>query len=28
VEVLAGLQAGEVVLISQPPTDAERLSLP
>ncbi|MBA4177713.1 MAG: hypothetical protein C0505_14325 [Leptothrix sp. (in: Bacteria)] len=28
VEVLAGLQAGEQVLISQPPTDAERLALP
>ena len=28
VEVLAGLKAGEQVLISQPPSDAERLSLP
>jgi len=28
VEVLAGLQVGEQVLISQPPSDAERLSLP
>jgi HlyD family secretion protein len=28
VEVLAGLRAGEEVLISQPPTDAERFSLP
>jgi|CXWL01.1.fsa_nt_gi HlyD family secretion protein len=28
VEVLAGLQAGEQVLISQPPSDAERLALP
>ncbi len=28
VEVLAGLQAGDVVLISQPPSDAERLRLP
>jgi HlyD family secretion protein len=28
VEVLAGLRAGDEVLISQPPTDAERLALP
>jgi HlyD family secretion protein len=28
VEVLSGLQAGEEVLISSPPTDAERFSLP
>ncbi len=28
VEVLAGLQAGDQVLISQPPSDAERLALP
>jgi HlyD family secretion protein len=28
VEVLAGLQAGETVLISQPPSTAERLLLP
>lgn len=28
VEVLAGLRAGEEVLISQPPTDAQRLALP
>ena len=28
VEVLAGLQAGEDVLISQPPVDSERLALP
>ena len=28
VEVLAGLQAGDVVLISAPPSDAERFSLP
>jgi HlyD family secretion protein len=28
VEVLAGLQAGEQVLISQPPSDAQRLALP
>lgn len=28
VEVLAGLHAGEVVLISQPPSDAERFALP
>jgi len=28
VEVLAGLQAGDVVLISQPPSDDERLALP
>lgn len=28
VEVLAGLRAGEEVLISQPPSDAERLALP
>ncbi|HSI58165.1 MAG TPA: HlyD family efflux transporter periplasmic adaptor subunit [Ideonella sp.] len=28
VEVLAGLQPGEQVLISQPPSDAERLALP
>ncbi|TDP61686.1 efflux RND transporter periplasmic adaptor subunit [Roseateles toxinivorans] len=28
VEVLAGLQVGEQVLISQPPSDAERLALP
>ena len=28
VEVLAGLRAGEQVLISQPPSDAERLRLP
>jgi HlyD family secretion protein len=28
VEVLAGLRAGEKVLISQPPSDAERLELP
>jgi HlyD family secretion protein len=28
VEVLAGLAAGEQVLISQPPSDAERLLLP
>lgn len=28
VEVLAGLQAGEQVLISRPPSDAERLALP
>jgi HlyD family secretion protein len=28
VEVLAGLRAGDAVLISQPPTDAERLALP
>lgn len=28
VEVLAGLYAGEEVLISQPPSDAERLALP
>lgn len=28
VEVLAGLQAGEQVLISQPPHEAERLALP
>ena len=28
VEVLSGLQAGDEVLISQPPTDAERLALP
>jgi HlyD family secretion protein len=28
VEVLAGLRAGDDVLISQPPTDAERLALP
>ena len=28
VEILAGLQAGDDVLISQPPADSERLSLP
>jgi HlyD family secretion protein len=28
VEILAGLRAGDEVLISQPPTDAERLALP
>jgi HlyD family secretion protein len=28
VEVLGGLQAGDQVLLSQPPTDAERLALP
>jgi HlyD family secretion protein len=28
VEILAGLRAGEEVLISQPPSDAERLALP
>ena len=28
VEVLSGLHAGEEVLISQPPSDAERLRLP
>lgn len=28
VEVMAGLRAGEEVLISQPPTDAERFALP
>ncbi len=28
VEILAGLAAGDQVLISQPPTDAERLALP
>jgi HlyD family secretion protein len=28
VEVLAGLQAGDEVLISQPPTEAERFALP
>ncbi|HMN47191.1 MAG TPA: biotin/lipoyl-binding protein [Povalibacter sp.] len=28
VEVLGGLRAGEVVLISEPPSDAERLALP
>lgn len=28
VEVLSGLRAGDVVLISQPPSDAERLALP
>jgi HlyD family secretion protein len=28
VEVLAGLRAGEQVLISQPPSDAARLALP
>ena len=28
VEVLAGLQAGDEVLISQPPSDDERLNLP
>jgi HlyD family secretion protein len=28
VEVLAGLQAGEFVLISQPPSEADRLALP
>ncbi len=28
VEILGGLQAGEVVLISEPPSDAERLALP
>jgi len=28
VEVLSGLNAGDLVLISQPPFDAERLALP
>ena len=28
VEILAGLQAGDDVLISQPPADSERLALP
>jgi HlyD family secretion protein len=28
VEVLSGLRAGEEVLISQPPNDADRLALP
>jgi HlyD family secretion protein len=28
VEVLGGLKAGDVVLISEPPSDAKRLALP